>query len=304
MRYCYLCYSDCEVLIPAVTSASDIGFSPQWSLTCEPRRSLRHSEGFRMPLKEVKEATVMSWFSSFLYFHVRTEIRSKGNERQAIKMCSCRGEKIGTTLENDSMPTRLSSVSPMIQRGDKNPFKVQHRSLFWKAECYFQEWGNGNTDIGQGIQCLYWAWVIVAHSFTSEVENHKLGFKIITNTALMPTGCAFNPGAESLKNTNHPVKNKSQRRPFNATFTTRKQKCKDLALCTLLQYSSTRQTFIKSCYEPGTVLTSTTVIYGVLATCWMKLFDGLSFSSYNIILWNENYYYPLFYTRGDWSWWQ
>lgn len=108
------------------------------------------------------------------------------------------------------MPTRLSSVSPMIQRGDKNPFKVQHRSLFWKAECYFQEWGNGNTDIGQGIQRLYWAWVIVAHSFTSEVESHKLGFKIITNTALMPTGCAFNPGAESLKIQIIPLKIKAK----------------------------------------------------------------------------------------------
>lgn len=180
MRYCYLCYSDCEVLIPAVTSTSDIGFSPQWILTCEPRCFLRHSKGFRMPLKEVKEATVISWFSSFLYFHVRTKIKSKGNGRQAIKMCSCR-KKLEITLENYFMPTRLSSVSPMIQSCDKNPFKVQHCSLFWKAECYFQEWGNGNTDIGQGIQSLYWAWVIVAHSLL-------LKWKVISwNSKLLQT---------------------------------------------------------------------------------------------------------------------
>lgn len=60
-------------------------------------------------------------------------------EDRQLKCVLVGGKKIGTTLENDSMPTRLSSVSPMIQRGDKNPFKVQHRSLFWKAECYFQE---------------------------------------------------------------------------------------------------------------------------------------------------------------------
>lgn len=45
---------------------------------------------------------------------------------------------------------------------------------------------------------------------TSEVESHKLEFKIITNTALMPTGCAFNPCVESFKIQIIPLKIKAK----------------------------------------------------------------------------------------------
>lgn len=72
---------------------------------------------------------------------------------------------------------------------------------------------------------------------------------------------------------------------FKSTFTTRKQKFKGHGLYILQKHChSIRQIFIKSCYEPGTILTPTTMIYGVFAAGWIKFFDGLSFSSYEIIL--------------------
>ena len=92
-----------------------------------------------------------------------------------------------------------------------------------------------------------------------QVERHKLKFKILTNTALTPTDCTLTL-CGFFKNTNDQIKNKSQKMQFKSMFTTRKQKVKDHVLYTLRKNDSIRQTFIKSCYEPGTVLTSTTVI--------------------------------------------
>lgn len=49
---------------------------------------------------------------------------------------------------------------------------------------------------------------------------------------------------------------------LKSTFTTRKQKFKDHVLYILQKYChSSHQIFIKSCYEPGATLTSTTMIY-------------------------------------------
>lgn len=129
---------------------------------------------------------VINWLSFFLYFHVCTKLSSKRNERQAIQMTFWRKKKLETTLENYLGPPQLSSVFLMIQSGDKNSFKVQPQRLFWKAPCYFQEWGNGNMNIGQGIQSGYWAWVTVAHSLLLKWKGLSWNSKLLQTLLWCP----------------------------------------------------------------------------------------------------------------------
>lgn len=70
--------------------------------------------------------------------------------------------------------------------------------LFWKAERYLQERGNGKIETGQGIQSALGPGDSGSR-LTSSGERQKLEFEIITNTALMPMVWAFNLFVSSLK---------------------------------------------------------------------------------------------------------